>query len=514
MSASSKAAALDLPLEVLADVCQHLNLHDLIAVVQTCKRFRHGNGRLETVEVPTKSPVVMALREHAFPRPELIPSSRPTGCSESWVAYLSRCVRQRRCREAPPIAAGYKHSVFVDPAGRLLACGMIAAGGDNNRVFSAPTLVAAMAAVRVRSVEACGLYSLALGWDGRVYSWGKNVFGQLGHGDKIDRLSPALVEGLEGVCGVAAAIDHSLAVTQSGAVFQCGASFLPGAQDALRPVIVEGFAGVRVRRVCAGDSVAVAIGGDGDLFSWGYGCYGRLGHGDTQHQSWPKRVDALRGIRMSIVAIGMYQALALTEDGRVYIWGEGELRAFLGESSGEGDLLPKPVEELRGVRVGSVAAAASRKYAVADTGEVWAWGLGLVNDTPLDHVQQSQCPLPKPIESLRGVKVDSVTAGCAHTLVRADDGSVYAWGSEQAATLGALGLGPSVRGAEVHAHAAAHLGTARGVRRAVMAAIVQERKKKGRDVVCRVSGARQERLGLGLGTRHRRVVDLVHLDLE
>jgi alpha-tubulin suppressor-like RCC1 family protein len=91
--------------------------------------------------------------------------------------------------------------------------------GDDQAVCSAPTAVVAMAGVRVRSVAAGRCHSFALGWDGRVYSWGQNNRGQLGHGDRLARPTPVLVQGLEGVRGVAAASDHSLAVTQSGAVF-------------------------------------------------------------------------------------------------------------------------------------------------------------------------------------------------------------------------------------------------------------------------------------------------------
>jgi alpha-tubulin suppressor-like RCC1 family protein len=63
-------------------------------------------------------------------------------------------------------------------------------------------------------------HSLALGWDGRVYTWGKNTRGQLGQGDKLARPSPEPVEELEGVCGIAAGSEHSLAVTQSGRFFR------------------------------------------------------------------------------------------------------------------------------------------------------------------------------------------------------------------------------------------------------------------------------------------------------
>jgi alpha-tubulin suppressor-like RCC1 family protein len=106
--------------------------------------------------------------------------------------------------------------------------------------------------------------------------------------------------------------------------------------------------------------------------------------------------------------------------------------------------MPAPVEALRGVRVGSVAAGGNRNYAAAHTGQLWAWGENR-NGEPLGHGERSHCLLPKPVESLRGVKVDAVAACQQHTLALADDGSVYAWGGGPVLASGALGLGPLVR---------------------------------------------------------------------
>jgi alpha-tubulin suppressor-like RCC1 family protein len=146
---------------------------------------------------------------------------------------------------------------------------------------------------------------------------------------------------------------------------------------------------------------------------------------------------------MSIVANGQFHALALAEDGLMYAWGSNVEGAVLGNTSVEWEPLPKPVEALRGVRVGSIAAGYVRSYALADTGELWAWGF---ERAPLGHGDQMEtaCSLPKPIDSLRGVKVDAVAAGDFHTLPRADDRSVYAWGQAYAVQKGALGLSPAV----------------------------------------------------------------------
>jgi hypothetical protein len=58
--------------------------------------------------------------------------------------------------------------------------------------------------------------------------------------------------------------------------------------------------------------------------------------------------------------------------------------------------------------VGSVAAADDRCYAVSGTGEVWAWGFDNECCIPLGHGEETECLLPKPIEALRGIKVDAV----------------------------------------------------------------------------------------------------------
>jgi hypothetical protein len=108
-------------LEVLTTIFRQFELQDLVRVALTCKLFRHGG--LETMELPTESPMVAVLLDRAFARLELAPRMRPSGCSETWMAYLARCVRQGRCRETPPIAVSDAHSLFLDAAGRLLVCG-------------------------------------------------------------------------------------------------------------------------------------------------------------------------------------------------------------------------------------------------------------------------------------------------------------------------------------------------------------------------------------------------------
>ena len=54
------------------------------------------------------------------------------------------------------------------------------------------------------------------------------------------------------------------------------------------PKKIEAFAGQRVVAVSAGGMHSLAITADDSVWSWVWGGYGRLGHGDLQRQLLPK----------------------------------------------------------------------------------------------------------------------------------------------------------------------------------------------------------------------------------
>ena len=53
----------------------------------------------------------------------------------------------------------------------------------------------------------------------------------------------------------------------------------------------------------------IALGADGDVYSWGYGLDGACGHGNTYHLRLPKRLVALQGFGVSYVAAGSWYLL-------------------------------------------------------------------------------------------------------------------------------------------------------------------------------------------------------------
>ena len=142
-------------------------------------------------------------------------------------------------------------------------------------------------------------HSLALTADGAVWSWGWGIFGMLGHGDQQQLLLPKKIEALAGrrVVAVSAGGQHSIAITADGAVWSCGCGSSGrlghgDTQEQLLPKKIEDLAGQRVVAVSAGGFHSIAVTAHGAVWSWGGGAFGNLGHGDEHQQLLPKKIEA------------------------------------------------------------------------------------------------------------------------------------------------------------------------------------------------------------------------------
>lgn len=139
--------------------------------------------------------------------------------------------------------------------------------------------------LRVKQLAVGADHTVALSTDGRVYTWGSGRRGQLGHGDRAVVSQPRHVSALRRrVAEVAAGAHHTVILVTAGSVYTCGEGrcvghgVFTGNGDVLTPTAVRALLKHRVRRVSAGWSFSVATAHSGDVYSWGAGNHGQLGH--------------------------------------------------------------------------------------------------------------------------------------------------------------------------------------------------------------------------------------------
>ena len=170
-------------------------------------------------------------------------------------------------------------------------------------------------------------HSLFIDGEGRLSSCGgEGAPGLLGHGEGVTRLNtptrlPSTLSG-ERAVSVSAGAYHSLALTSSSAVWSWGQGGLGALghgdlQDQWQPTKIAAFAGQSVVAVSAGHEHSLALTGNGAVWSWGDGDCGMLGHGDEQNQLLPKKIEAFAGQRVVAVSAGEDHSLALTANGAV-----------------------------------------------------------------------------------------------------------------------------------------------------------------------------------------------------
>ncbi|KAL6978068.1 RCC1 domain-containing protein rug3, mitochondrial [Sarracenia purpurea var. burkii] len=98
-----------------------------------------------------------------------------------------------------------------------------------------------------------------------------------------------------------------------------------------------------------------------------------LGRGDTVGGWKPKPIPSIESVRVIQIASGGYHSLALTDEGKVLSWGHGGC-GQLGHSSTQNQKIPVPVEGLADERVIHIACGGSSSAAITDEGKLYMWG--------------------------------------------------------------------------------------------------------------------------------------------
>lgn len=171
----------------------------------------------------------------------------------------------------------------------------------------------------------------------------------------------------------------------------------------------------------------------------------------------PRPVAALSRYRIVQVACGAWHSAALTSSGDLFTWGRG-IEGQLGHSSrgtspdlsreaiGGVQFLPKVVASFLPTSkhsrpVSNVACGHNFTIVVTQAGEVWAFGEGTTGQLGIGRVTKSPTPtLVMKACPVSGERFVEAAAGWGHTLARTNRGRLYVWGFN---ALGALGFGDS-----------------------------------------------------------------------
>lgn len=232
-------------------------------------------------------------------------------------------------------------------------------------------------------------HTLAIGEDGNLYTWGSNIYGQLGTGDTTDRAERTLITLAEGV----------------------------------KPVSVTSYS-----------NNSMAIGDDGNIYVWGYNTYGFLGTGDTENKTTPTKITLPSGNEARQLYTEYNVTYAIDSKGNLYMWGFNTM-GTLGDGSTINKYVPTLVVHPDGVKFKTISRGREHTLAIGTDGNLYAWGSNLNNTLGLGRDVHDK-DTPTLVTLSEGVKPLVISADRYHSAAIGDDGNLYTWGENSYDQLG------------------------------------------------------------------------------
>ncbi len=191
-------------------------------------------------------------------------------------------VKVRRLKDVKDIQGGNGFSLALKKDGTVWAWGrnnrgQLGIGDKEDRILPARVHLSR----KIKAIDAGNSHSLALDEENHVWAWGNNLSGELGNGTLISSLYPERVVKLpDTIIAVTCGKGHSLALDNTGKVWSWGRNRYGELGNGMHknssvPTVVVTLSDVV--KIGAARYHSLALKNDGSLWTWGQNTFGQLG---------------------------------------------------------------------------------------------------------------------------------------------------------------------------------------------------------------------------------------------
>ncbi|MCL5060917.1 MAG: S8 family serine peptidase [Candidatus Thermoplasmatota archaeon] len=193
------------------------------------------------------------------------------------------------------IAAGGKRSMALKRDGTVWAWGLNANATSDTNATASPVPVQVPGLADIVAIESGGNTtggagtesdsSMAMAWDGRVYAWGYNNWGQLCQGDVVSKFLPKEITLPSPAVKISVAEYDTVMLLDDGSLMGCGSNFGgamgDGTTTTRKSPSPVGSGLNNALDIEVGRDFTVAMGSNLSVQSWGWNSYGQLGDGSS-----------------------------------------------------------------------------------------------------------------------------------------------------------------------------------------------------------------------------------------
>ncbi len=350
------------------------------------------------------------------------------------------------------IACGYRRSVAIKTDSTLWAWGFnnyrqLGDGTDSTR-YSPVKIGNAYGWIKV---AACENHTIAIFKNKTDYytlwAWGKNEYGQLGDGTKIDRLYPTMI-GLDTIWSdISCGAYHSLGMKSNGSIWSWGQNYYGQLGDGtnidrLSPDVVNSE--TNWSKIFCLYSHSFAIKNDGSLWAFGSNQYGQLGDGTRKDRNIPVKILWRKDYKWNNMACGYAHSAGIRSNGKLYTWGSYVVLPFPTSTAGfsikyASRSVPTKIEN----NSNWLQIACGNKHTIATKTDstLWTWG----ENSSGQNGDNTDTTRSYPIQIMKGTYWSVVASGgldngntssSSHSVCIRNDGTLWAWGSNNYGELG------------------------------------------------------------------------------
>uniref|UniRef100_A0A672J2T1 X-linked retinitis pigmentosa GTPase regulator n=1 Tax=Salarias fasciatus TaxID=181472 RepID=A0A672J2T1_SALFA len=243
------------------------------------------------------------------------------------------CVKALKSEKVQLVACGRNHTLICTAQGKVYVSGGNSEGqlglGDYEERTAFHRIQLFDSYGPIKMIAAGSNTSAALTASGKLFMWGDNTEGQIGLGKESQASSPQEVSVGRPISWVSCGYYHSAFVTADGALYTFGerdsgklglsTDQLPGHRV---PQAVKSIQEPVMQVACGGGHTVALT--DENLYTFGLGQFGQLGHGTFIFESrLPRPVEHFKKGRVCQIMCGENHTAVITDSGLLYTFGDG-----------------------------------------------------------------------------------------------------------------------------------------------------------------------------------------------
>eukprot|EP01084_Bolivina_argentea_P146667 256739_1 len=284
-----------------------------------------------------------------------------------------------------------------------------------------------------------------LKYDCSLYSFGDGANGKLGVEDYDNRKcsKPTCITHLshDNCLEISSYNEHSLCIDSDGNVYSygknCKGQLGTGDMKNMNiPYLLKPFSKYKAIKVAVGSNHSLILTENGKVWSFGDGAKGQLGHGDLSSITLPKLIQYFQHDNIVHISCGSNHCCAITIKHKLYSWGNNENGQC---GVGQQVLVYHPTS----IRLPSYQLYPSystcgeyHTLVLTTNGIVLSCGYDIFGNLGHGSTETKREYTLRVIESLGSTFIDDISAGHYHNLCVSENGMVYSFGRGREGQLG------------------------------------------------------------------------------